>query len=511
MSKLSERRVSRRAMAWLCVAALLISLLPLYAISFYNHACYDDFGFTIRTHGVWRETGSVLETVKAAVQNTVEMRDTWQGTFATSVLGALQPALFGEGHYWITTALLLSFLLLALGLFLRQTLLKMLGTDKITFWMAFSAVAFVMIQFVPDMSEAFFWFNGGVGYTLVWSVMLLRLTLWFSFDRAKSRGAQLGLYALLALTSVFVGGGNYTTPLFACLADALLLGYAFSKKRPCRWAEATLSLLLLSAFAFSMTAPGNWVRAGTLAGGMSAPKAIAQAFYFGLALMGHWFSLPLMVVCAMVVWQLHAELRASPLCFAHPLWATVISVCLFCAQLTPTLVTGNYIGDGRTLNTYYYTFVLMLCALSLYWTGWFLRRAEQRSALPAISTVKKNGLRIGAALAAAAVLVVGCVSYHPEGAESWGLQYMASGSALRSLLDGSAESFDAAMDERDAVMNDESQQDVIMKPVENIPAAFMGDALDSDMLDYVLSLYQEYYQKHSVTIETKGEEDAAGK
>ena len=59
---LVRRRLSNRALTWLCVAALLLSLMPLYALSAYNHACYDDFGFSILTHDAWRETGSVWET-----------------------------------------------------------------------------------------------------------------------------------------------------------------------------------------------------------------------------------------------------------------------------------------------------------------------------------------------------------------------------------------------------------------------------------------------------------------
>ena len=39
---LARRRLSNRALTWLCVAALLLSLMPLYALSAYNHACYDE-------------------------------------------------------------------------------------------------------------------------------------------------------------------------------------------------------------------------------------------------------------------------------------------------------------------------------------------------------------------------------------------------------------------------------------------------------------------------------------
>jgi hypothetical protein len=66
----------------------------------------------------------------------------------------------------------LTFFLFALWFFLRQVLVVVLHVDKPTFRMALCALAFVMIQFVPEMSEAFFWFNGGVAYTLLWSVLL---------------------------------------------------------------------------------------------------------------------------------------------------------------------------------------------------------------------------------------------------------------------------------------------------------------------------------------------------
>ena len=39
----------------------------------------------------------------------------------------------------------------------------------------------------------------------------------------------------------------------------------------------------------------------------------------------------------------------------------------------------------------------------------------------------------------------------------------------------------------------------MLTPVEDIPDAFMGDALNADNLDYVLSLYAEYYEKQQVT------------
>ena len=121
-----KQRLSNRTLAWLCVAALLLSLLPLYALSFYNHACYDDFGFSILTHDAWRDSGSWLQTIRAAVQNTVGIRQTWEGTYATSFISALQPAVSGEHLYWLTTLILLTVFLCSLHFFLKQMLVRVL-------------------------------------------------------------------------------------------------------------------------------------------------------------------------------------------------------------------------------------------------------------------------------------------------------------------------------------------------------------------------------------------------
>ena len=47
---ISKYSLSRRSIAWLCALLLLVSILPLYALALYNHAFYDDFGFSILTH-----------------------------------------------------------------------------------------------------------------------------------------------------------------------------------------------------------------------------------------------------------------------------------------------------------------------------------------------------------------------------------------------------------------------------------------------------------------------------
>ena len=57
---MAKRSLSRRAVAWLSVLLLLVSVLPLYAQALYNHSFYDDLGFSLLTRAAWEQTGSVF-------------------------------------------------------------------------------------------------------------------------------------------------------------------------------------------------------------------------------------------------------------------------------------------------------------------------------------------------------------------------------------------------------------------------------------------------------------------
>ena len=500
--------LSRKTLAWICVLGLIASLLPLYLIAFDNRPFYDDFGFSLLTRAAWQSTGSFAAVVAAAVQNTLGIRHTWEGTYTTSFISAMQPGIWGENCYWVATFLLLSFLLLSLWYFLRQVFTGLLRVDAATFTILFSCLAFCMVQFVPDPSEAFFWFNGGVAYALLWSLMLLTMGVWLRFTHCAGKKQRILFFALLLLLVPAVGGGKYSTVLFACLCAFLFTLWAFCRKHPLKWLHLALTLLLTFCLGVSILAPGNAVRSATLPAPMAPHKAIAQAFFFGLTLIAQWFSLPLVATLVLSVLLLIPFLRQSPYAFKHPAWVTALAFALFCAQLTPTLYTGNFLGDGRTLNTYFFTHVLMSLGLVLYWTGWGIRRMEAaEKPLPAFLPKNTTSpLRGKWLLALVLVLFAGCIGFRPDGAQSFGPQNMAGGSAAISLLRGESRTYRLEMAKREALLNDPAIPDVTLTPISTIPRIFMSDAITGgSSLTYVTALYAQYYQKESVTAALTGE------
>jgi len=491
-----NRRVSDRLLAALCVLLLLMSLLPLYILALYNHPFYDDFGFSLSVRHVWNETGSVMEAVKEAWRNMQETRHTWQGNYTATFLSGIQPGVFDEQLYFLTTFILLTSLIIGYSALFATALRKLLGAGWPAVLQMTSLLLFVMIQMTPAVDEGYYWFNGGIGYTFSYAIFALSLAvsiqLWHCSVKSRAVWLTIALYVLMVL----LGGGSYSAGLFSLLVYVCAVILAFYRHSRWRWLYAGACMLLLIGFVYSMSAPGNAVRAATLQGGMNPVMAIAQSFYFGLGLIGDWFSLPLCVACTAGVFALIPYLMKAKYTFKNPVFITLICICLFCSQLTPTLFTGNYLGDGRSLNTYFFTYVMMIAFLAVYWMGWSIKRVAAYRAIGG----EQKGVRAGAVLVAFAVLVAGLLAYHPaEKAES-GLMNLASGSAFRSLVTGEAAAYDQAMNERDAAMNDAEETEPVLKPVTEIPEAFMGDALDNENLDYVLNLYTEYYEKQRVTV-----------
>ena len=63
--------------------------------------------------------------------------------------------------------------------------------------------------------------------------------------------------------------------------------------------------------------------------------------------MGDWLSVPLCVVCAVCAFVLIPSRREARYAFRYPVVVTLLCVCIFCTQLTPTLFTGCLLYTSR--------------------------------------------------------------------------------------------------------------------------------------------------------------------
>jgi hypothetical protein len=349
------------------------------------------------------------------------------------------------------------------------------------------------LQLMPDTGEAWYWFNGGVGNVFIYSLMLLFAALAVRLWRAQSTGRRLLLMVLLLPVAVLLGGGSYGGGLFGlCTLAATLLWAALHRQKQGLYL-ALPAAVLLGCFLYSMAAPGNAQRAALIGAQVSPVKAVLQALYYGVALMGSYLSLPLAALTGLLVPFFWQAARKSCWQFRHPLAVAAVLGGLYCTQLTPPLYSGVFLGGGRIMNTYFISFCVLWLLFSFYLTGWVCRRLAAPERLPA-------PLRRGLALFFAALLGVGLMGYHPDGAAYYGLRNLSGISAGLSIVSGEAARYDREMEAREVLLNDESQPVVTLHPLTAVPDVFMDDLLVRDAQYDVRPSLCGYYQKDEIII-----------
>ncbi len=486
---------AQRSFACLCVLALILSTLPLYTIAFYNHPYYDDFGFSASVHQAWKDTGSLTAVFGAAMDSAAHTRQFWQGTYTGTILSNLQPGLFSESLYWIGNWFILTALIACVAFFLHTAFAK-LGLERWGRVSLISLALMMIIQFMPDVGEAFFWFNGGIGNTFIYALLALAAALSIRLYESKGKGIVLTL--VLAVLMVALGGGSYGGGLFALCMGAVGLACLFWRKGKKRWHFAALYVLLGVCFWYSMSAPGNSVRAWYIQYQSSAVKTVLQSFYYGMGQMGEYMRLPLIAITLPLLPALYEAARKSQYHFSHPWLVLALGTCLYCTQFAPPLYAIASIGDGRIVNTYFISFVILWFFYVYYLAGHMARRVD----LPQI-TVRQWGAVV---LASLCMFGTGALAFRRTGDMLYGVQNLSGPSALLSIVTGEAVQYDREMTAREELLNDENQPVITLEPIGAVPAVFMDDLIIPDAVYDVRESLCLYYGKEAIHI--AGEEAA---
>ncbi len=482
-------RRMQRVFSILCVLALVLSTLPLYAIAFDNHPYYDDYGFSATVHHEWKETGSLHSALSAAWESAAHTRQYWQGNYTGTLLSNLQPGLFAEDLYWIGNWLILT-ALIACGMYFFCTVFKRLEMAKWARISLASLALMLMIQFMPDVGEAFYWFNGGIGNTFIYALLMLGAA--WCIRLYDCSGTGMGWSLLLALLAVALGGGSYGGGLFALCTGAAGLLWVFIRKSRKRLHFTALYLLFAGCFLYSMAAPGNTVRASYIQYQSSAVKTVLQSFYFGIGQLGETIRLPLIAVTLPLLPAMYEAARKSSFAFDHPWIVLVAGVCLYCTQFAPPLYSIASIGAGRIVNTYHISAVVFWFVYVYYLTGWAARRFE----LPSITKRQAGALL----LASLCLFGTGCLAFRRSEDVLYGVQNLSGPSALLSMLNGEAAQYDNEMSVREDLLNDESQPVITLEPLSAVPRVFMEDLLRPDAVYDAREALCLYYGKEKIHI-----------
>lgn len=370
----SEKTIWKK-LCWLLSCMYGVLMFPPLWMSKYNHMCADDYGYGARVHRAWLETGSVTEVVNAAAGIAIDYYDWWQGTFSSLFLMALQPGVFGEKYYFLGTLMLFVFFHAAIIYLVRTVFCKVLGADKYICTVVTVVLLVLLNQRMDSPVEAFYFYNAGVHYIFMASVMLVMLSMQIRMLLPEEAKKQKVYSIWLILLGFVLGGGNYITAFLYILISVVYFGLGIWKKRKsCLYALPGF-LIEVIAFAISAAAPGNAVRAER-SDGLGVVETILISFKYSLEYINEHMDVVALLAFLLLLPLMWKAVPVKKFEFKYPGFVVVCVYCLYAAMYAPTCYALGYPGPGRCRNLYMLFLYLGFFFIELYLVGWLKNKVN---------------------------------------------------------------------------------------------------------------------------------------
>lgn len=502
--RLKRIKVKEKGIFAVLLVGIVIVLIPMLVIAKYNVPCADDYSYGGLTHSTWEQSHSFLNVLNNSAHEVKRIYLGWQGTYSAVFAFSLQPAIFGEEWYPLTTYIMLISLCGGIVYLFDVVFRRILNAAWYQTGIVIIVVSAICTQLLPSPVEAFYWYNGSVYYTFFFGISFVLYAKILTYIRlsAADLSPVKRILRLLSLSvlSVIIAGANYVTALTtAILYTCVLVLMLVQKKYSC------LSLVFpfcvfIAGFIVNVSAPGNSVRQAAFQDRPSALVSIILSFGAALKYVYRWLTPSLIFLVIFLVPLLYKIVARTSYSYSYPLLVLSGSVCLFASMFCPSIYAMGNAGPTRLLNIIYFAFVILLIFDLSYILGWCRRTAEKRGLCAKTKEQESKGERpVYSAVFLMAVLVLFLAS-----GKLVGSHHYTSSNALRELLQGEASTYyDAAM-ERMELLNDDSQQDVVLPRYSVQPWILYFDDITTDPTDWRNVAVSNYYQKNSVVLEPEG-------
>ncbi len=490
-----RRCLTKRGLCLFLAGLLLLSLVPLLALSFYAFPQIDDFFFGLHPRHQFLETGSLISVLKEAWSAVKENYMNWQGTYTAIALFSLQPGIFGEQYYCLTTWILLGMIILSNAVLLWVLIRDYLQGDVWNWGILSCIVIFLGVQQQPSLSQGLYFFSGGIYYIFFHALMLLYLASLLRLA-IRPKPARIVWCSVLAIA---LGGANYLTSLLSIELTALLLFLFFLKSRKSGISLLLPALLLAAGFALSLAAPGNAVRAATseAARAMSAAQSIASSLRAALAAVADYGSGYLLAAMLLLLPVFLRLAESAPFRFSFPLLVVFASFLLFASSFTPTFYAMGSVGPPRAQNLRMLLFVQLAILDEGYLIGWAVKRREQSGCTiqqrnrTGENCRRRFGYRV-ALCAVTAALFLGMLVLDRE-------TPIAAVQAWQTIKSGEAAVYRQEQEERIAILNGPGSDVVIPRLTVRPNPLFILDIKDHTGFVWNYQLARYYYKNSVVT------------
>lgn len=487
-TKMNQIKLSPKKLYIIALVVFIISLIPLLVISFFNFPSADDFGYADSIHNALINH-DLLGVVMAVLENVKEFYFTWQGTFSAIAIMSLQPGIVSPSFYFITTFILLGFLIWGTFHLCKTVCYEYLKLDKYYYKIIAILILTLCIQGLPSAAEGFYWWNGGIYYTFFFSLTLFQISHILKY----LKNGKLKNYVLALILTALLGGSNLVTASNQVIILTILIIALFIKKHPKKIPMLGIGIVLYITTALNMLAPGNAVRqaANYKSDLVTAITDSIIAFTQNIGLWWNFYTIVYIIAIILILYKSYEKLNFS---FKHPFIVSIFIFGILSALYTPSLYATSSTGAGRLLNIIYYIHIWSFIVLVYYWIGYF------RNKIIINKQLKQNELRITKKIYENGVpLFVGFVLVNMM----WLVGYqdnLSTYSAFKSLISGEASVYREEMSERYKLYEDENVKVVKLKSLSVKPKNLFVSDVTNNPNNWLNSDVSKYFNKKEVYI-----------
>lgn len=480
----------------------ILSLTPILYCSFYDYANGDDLAYSWTIHRLMINGASFGAIVTALCDVVVKTYHVWQGTWSSIVLFELQPGLLGEKAYIIVPWLALLCIIGGTGYILHDLLVNRLKLQKNQggYWCILAILLMLSIQYIPRIRGGIFWYTSVAHYIIPYAAALLCITWGMKWiDTGYKR-----YYAPIVILMTYLGGAGYPTIVLTAILFLFMilgtlcgfLGDNHQAQRNRRALSLFVPILLeLIGFVISAAAPGNKVRGGDDfgLGAGRAVWAIVTALArtategFGYFLTGR---LTLVGVLLIAIFAFEAyDAEQNRVNARYPFAVMILAYLISAAVRCPEAYAGVEVSGGVP-DVDYFVSLLCLTASICYSMVCLKNWLHDRNYTLAVDDARWN-LYVRTPIILAVMLFCAVFYRHLIGGT-------ANYTCMTFIHSGALADYEEQMQERLAILLDDSKKDVVLPEMNEYQGPFMHMPLVRDPQAYTNSITAAYYGKNSV-------------
>ncbi len=482
-----NNKITKKLILGVLIVLTIILLIPIIWVAFYTHPAADDFNYGLYTINVFSTKG-LIELLKGVWLTITKNYHEWQGTFSAIAIFSLNPSVWGNNFYFLTTFIILISLLISLAYLFKQIFANLL--NKTTLWLLILGLYLLFIETLPDQTQGLYWWNGASYYMLFFSFELIEIAL--LIKRYYHKHKTKINYFLLFLLGFLISSGNYITALQHLIISFFLSLYLIIFKKEKDFLLPFLTSII--SFTISALAPGNTIRANAVTG-MNPFKAILFSLAFAIKKALEWLTPLNLLILGLLLLLLIPTYKKKKLTYKYPFYLFLAFYLLFAAEFTPSLYAQSSIGEGRAWNIMYISY-LLFAFFFFYYLGGYLRLKIVESKIfttnaltNSISLVKKYSLIIF-------LFLLGLISYLLITNNSPTTSY----ATYQILINKDAKTYHTAWQERQKILEDSKQKNVEFEPLSNYPYPIFYAEYDTDPNSWRNTPTATIYHKNYVVL-----------